>query len=191
MGNPPALEAKSAGPSRERRSCRRRLRLDRLADGTKDGTDLAAKEDQGDDRDNRNESEDECVFGEALTFLVANEKRRDARVQTSHGLVTSFPDLCAYPGWVDPPGRRHATPLHRHSARVQSTPRHTARRSIIYIASAACGPGGDSAIRARRRTRCRARAASSGSARGARRCTRERRRTTPHGRGGPAPAAGR
>jgi hypothetical protein len=59
MGNPPALEAKSAGPSRERHSCRRRLRLDRLADGTKDGTDLAAKEDQGDDRDNRNESEDE------------------------------------------------------------------------------------------------------------------------------------
>ena len=31
---------------------------------------VAAEEDQGDDRDDRNEREDECVFREALTGLL-------------------------------------------------------------------------------------------------------------------------
>ena len=99
---PPALDTKSAGPMMDRRSRRCRLLLDRLPDGAQDLADLATEEDEGDDCEDRDESEDECVFGEALTLLVADEERRDAYVQTSHFLFTSFPDFCGYPDWVDP-----------------------------------------------------------------------------------------
>ena len=88
---PPALDTKSAGPSRDRRSHRRRVLSDRLPDGAQELADIAAKEDQGDDRDDGDEGEDECVFGEALTLLVANEERRDECVQTSHVMVHLLP----------------------------------------------------------------------------------------------------
>src|SRR5674536_17398 len=64
--------------------------LDRAADGAEDRADLAAEEDQGDDRHDRDEGEDQCVLGEPLALLVANEERRDECVQTSHVLFTSF-----------------------------------------------------------------------------------------------------
>src|SRR5665811_1136802 len=68
-----------------------RMVLDRASDGAQDLADLAAEEDQGDDRHDRDEGEDQCVLGEPLTLLVANEERRDECVQTSHVLFTSFP----------------------------------------------------------------------------------------------------
>ena len=68
------------------------LRSDRCPDGAQHLRDLAAEEDQGNDGDDGDKNEDECVFGEALTLLAASEEGRDKRVQTSHEFFTSFPD---------------------------------------------------------------------------------------------------
>src|SRR5258705_5580418 len=46
-----------------------RGRLDRRADLAEDGRDLAAEEDQGDDRDDGDEGEDQRVLRESLAFL--------------------------------------------------------------------------------------------------------------------------
>src|ERR1035437_7319847 len=54
---------------------RRPVPLDRLADGAQDLADLAAQEDEGDDRENRDQGEDQCVLRESLTFLVAMQPR--------------------------------------------------------------------------------------------------------------------
>src|SRR6266480_4231750 len=49
--------------------------LDRVADLAQDRADLRAKEDEGDDRDDRNQSEDQRVLGETLTLFVFPEGR--------------------------------------------------------------------------------------------------------------------
>ena len=43
--------------------------LERLAHGRQDAADLAAEEDQGDDRHDRDEGEDERVLGQSLAFF--------------------------------------------------------------------------------------------------------------------------
>ena len=47
--------------------------LDRVADVAQNGADLTAQEEQGDDGDDRDEGEDECVFGEALSLIVPGD----------------------------------------------------------------------------------------------------------------------
>src|SRR5262245_15459979 len=51
--------------------------LDRRADRRQDLGDLAAEEDQGDDRHDRDEGEDQRVFRETLAVLVAGKLRLD------------------------------------------------------------------------------------------------------------------
>src|SRR3954453_2526139 len=46
-----------------------------LADLRDDRADLAPEEDQGDDRDDRDQGEDECVLGETLTVVAADDPR--------------------------------------------------------------------------------------------------------------------
>src|SRR3954453_13278689 len=54
-------------------SRRLRCQLDRRADLVKDRRDLAAQEDEGDNRDNRDEGEDQRVLGETLALLVLRD----------------------------------------------------------------------------------------------------------------------
>src|SRR5687768_17298765 len=51
-----------------------RLELDRVADVAEDRRDLAAQEDEGDDRDDCDEREDQRVLRESLAFLVAAKR---------------------------------------------------------------------------------------------------------------------
>jgi hypothetical protein len=44
--------------------------LDRVADVAEDAADLAAQENEGDDSNDRDEREDQCVLGETLARLV-------------------------------------------------------------------------------------------------------------------------
>ncbi len=77
-GSTAGLESTSGPPGR--RTARSRLRrraearlgmeLDRGADSAEDGADLAAQEQQGKDCDDRDECEDQGVFGQALTSLM-------------------------------------------------------------------------------------------------------------------------
>lgn len=55
-------------------SAARAVGLDRLSDGAQNLADLAAEEDQGDDGEDRDKREDECVFGEALTVLEPKDR---------------------------------------------------------------------------------------------------------------------
>jgi len=48
--------------------------LDGVADVGDDRTELRAQEDQGDDRDDDNENEDECVLDKTLAAIVVEEK---------------------------------------------------------------------------------------------------------------------
>src|SRR5215211_4384919 len=48
--------------------------LDRLADRAQDRLDVAAQENEGDDRDDRDEGEDQRVLRETLAFLVAAKR---------------------------------------------------------------------------------------------------------------------
>jgi hypothetical protein len=73
---PMPIPATTAGlvPAMDAKVLRRRLVLDRLPDRAQDLRRLAAEEDEGDDRHDRDERENECVLGEALALLVANEE---------------------------------------------------------------------------------------------------------------------
>src|SRR5450759_4654835 len=77
--------------------------LDRSSDVAEDLRDLAAQEDEGNDRDDRDEGEDEGVLGEALPLLVARHERRDENIETSHGGVTSFPSRVSRPAGAGGP----------------------------------------------------------------------------------------
>src|SRR5438552_3813814 len=80
---------RTAGPDRPGGSSVWRKRgLDRAADRAEDLADLTAQEDQGDDRNDRDEGEDQRVLGETLAFLVATERSNKS---VKHGVGTSFP----------------------------------------------------------------------------------------------------
>ena len=73
----------AAGPKRNdrradaRRSCDRWVRdseLDRVPHVAQDAADLIAQEDEGNDRDDRDEGEDQRVLREALAFLVTTDR---------------------------------------------------------------------------------------------------------------------
>src|SRR6186997_3059023 len=81
---------------------RERDRLDRVADGAQDLADLAAQEDEGDDRNDRDEGEDQRIFGKTLAVLVAMDELHDAKIKRSHRRVTSFPQ--SSPMWRPPDG---------------------------------------------------------------------------------------
>src|SRR5204862_5756335 len=57
--------------------------LDGIADRAQDLADLAAQEDEGDDRDDGDEREDQRVLGETLALLVLREAG-DERVDVGH-----------------------------------------------------------------------------------------------------------
>jgi len=56
---------------------------DRRADLRKDGADLGAEEDEGDDRDDRDQGEDQRIFGKTLAFLIPAEGSNEC-VQNRH-----------------------------------------------------------------------------------------------------------
>src|SRR5712691_879826 len=58
--------------------------LDRVTDGAEDLADLAAQEDEGHDRHDRDEGEDQRVLGEALAFLVTIEEVHDCKIDRRH-----------------------------------------------------------------------------------------------------------
>src|SRR3954452_24411941 len=66
--------------------------LDRRADLRQDRADLLAEEDQGDDRDDRDEGEDQRVLRETLAFLVPTDGC-DECVDERHVGKTSFPTI--------------------------------------------------------------------------------------------------
>src|SRR5918997_1434772 len=68
--------------------------LDGRADLAQDRADLAAEEDQGDDRDDRDQGEDQCVLGQALALLVAAD-RGEERVDERH--FGESPEMIAVP----------------------------------------------------------------------------------------------
>src|ERR1700694_5750052 len=86
-----AVERQKGPPGQPRRPFLNVV-LDGAADGAQHLADLAAEEDKGDDREDRDQGEDQRVLRESLALLIANEERRDECVQTSHVLFTSFPD---------------------------------------------------------------------------------------------------
>src|SRR5450759_3022885 len=59
--------------------------LNRRADGAQNLADRAAQEELGDERDDRDESEDQRVFGEALAVLVVAAKRGENPADDGHG----------------------------------------------------------------------------------------------------------
>ena len=61
---------KPPGPKARRFDCRSGSVLDARADRVQDPRDLAAQEEEGDDRDDRDEGEDQRVLRETLAFLV-------------------------------------------------------------------------------------------------------------------------
>src|SRR5664280_567860 len=63
---------------------RRPVPLDRLSDGAEDLADLAAEEDEGHDREDRDQGEDQRVLREALTLIVMMKPRVD-RTHERHG----------------------------------------------------------------------------------------------------------
>ena len=66
--------------------------LDGGAGVAKDRLDLAAQEDERNDRDERDENEDQGVLGEALTFFAAVKDGRDECAERKHtGQLASFP----------------------------------------------------------------------------------------------------
>src|SRR3954462_9172002 len=84
-----SLDKWTAGPRRHRRSeSTRQILLDRGADLAQDRGDLAAQEDQGDDRNDGDEGEDQRVLGETLAFLVTTKERDKS---SKHLGDTSFP----------------------------------------------------------------------------------------------------
>lgn len=82
FGIAPAHGTRRAPVPRGTGALRRRLLSDRFADGAQERFDVATQEAQGDDRNNRDEGEDECVLREPLPLLVGNEERRDKCVRT-------------------------------------------------------------------------------------------------------------
>ena len=54
-------------------------RLHGVADDAELVADLAAQEEEGDDRDDRDQGEDECIFGEALSSLTVVTEMIDDR----------------------------------------------------------------------------------------------------------------
>ena len=73
---PPEMSERTACPDREggpHSDQESGVRLDGDADVVEDRGDLAAQEKQGDDGDDRDEGEDQRVFGETLAFLVTME----------------------------------------------------------------------------------------------------------------------
>ena len=87
-----ALEKQNRRASRLRRFVsggpRRPARLDAFADHTEDAADLRAKEDEGNDRDNRDQGEDQRVFSETLALLVAPEGSEERVESEQGGLLT-------------------------------------------------------------------------------------------------------
>src|SRR4029078_6612014 len=79
-------ESKRPPDDRRSLSLIRGTRLDRAADRAQDRADLAAQEDQGNDRDDGDEGEDQRVFGETLAILVPAE-RGEERAENGHGAV--------------------------------------------------------------------------------------------------------
>src|SRR6478752_2299038 len=75
----------TAGARRPRRSypISSERRLDRRTDLAQDGADLAAQEDEGDDRDDRDQGEDQRVLRETLALLVTT-KRGEERIEERH-----------------------------------------------------------------------------------------------------------
>jgi hypothetical protein len=51
------------------------MSLDRVADSAEDGADLAAQEQQGKDRDDRDERKDQGVFGQTLASLIGSRRK--------------------------------------------------------------------------------------------------------------------
>ena len=60
------------------------LKLDRRADHAERLADLAAQEDEGDDRDDGDEREDQGVLRETLAFLVTIEEIHNGKIDRGH-----------------------------------------------------------------------------------------------------------
>ena len=58
--------------------------LDRVADGAQDLADLATQEDEGDDRNDGDQRQDECVFREALALFIAADRVEELEVEVRH-----------------------------------------------------------------------------------------------------------
>src|SRR4051812_2806204 len=82
--------------------------LDRRADVRQDRRDLAAEEDEGDDRDDGDEREDQRVLGETLALLVLTERGEQRGDERHEGLLYE----CESPaiGGVAAPPYRPASP---------------------------------------------------------------------------------
>src|SRR5688572_21091784 len=68
-------------------SVRSGRRLDRRPDRAQDRADLGAQENQGNDRDDRDEGEDQRVLRETLALLVAPERGEEA-VEERHAAAS-------------------------------------------------------------------------------------------------------
>jgi len=67
------------------------LELDARADGVEDPRDLAAQEEQRNDRDDRDQGKDQRVLGETLALLVGAERCDESSKHGHDGSDTSFP----------------------------------------------------------------------------------------------------
>src|SRR6266436_3824353 len=81
-------QQKTAGQKARRSLICRRFRLDRVAHVAQDRRDLAAQENEGNDRDDGDQGEDQGVLSEALALFVATDGRDESR---QFGHVTAPP----------------------------------------------------------------------------------------------------
>jgi hypothetical protein len=68
-----------------------RVVLHRATDLAQEGRDGTAQEEQGDDRDDRDEGEDQDVFSQTLAFVPGAKRCNECGDEVRHGVGTSFP----------------------------------------------------------------------------------------------------